>query len=121
MEVFGENLRLVRQSRGFSQENVAEQLGMSASGYAKIERGESDIPLSRLEELAKVFEMTVPQLVSITDKSNIFNIKYNRTSPIANTYSNCNFQQENEELTELLKKTMEALTLLVNSVVQKNK
>jgi transcriptional regulator with XRE-family HTH domain len=114
MEIFGENLRLVRQSRGFSQENVAEQLGMSASGYAKIERGETDIPLSRLEELAKVFDMTVPQLISLTDKSNVFNIKYNRASPIINTNSNHSFQQDNQELTELLKKSLEALTLLVN-------
>lgn len=44
-----EKIRLVRQLKGWSQEDVANKLGMSPNGYGSIERGETDVNLSRLE------------------------------------------------------------------------
>jgi transcriptional regulator with XRE-family HTH domain len=38
---------------------VAEKLDMSVNGYGDIERGETDVNLSRLEQLADLFEMTL--------------------------------------------------------------
>ncbi|MFM7430947.1 MAG: helix-turn-helix domain-containing protein [Flammeovirgaceae bacterium] len=120
MKNFGENIRIVRQAKGYSQENVAELLEMSPSGYAKIERGESDSSVSRIEEIAKVFEVEPAQLISMTDKSFIFNIKKNHSSPIGNIQGGTfHFQNDSEELSTLLKKTLESLTQLVESVVRK--
>jgi transcriptional regulator with XRE-family HTH domain len=121
MKNFGDNIRLVRQAKGYSQENVAELLGMSPSGYAKIERGESDIAVSRIEEIAKIFEVEPAQLVLMNDKSLIFNIKSKHSSsPIGNVQGGTfHFQKDNEELTLLLKKTLESLTQLVEVVVKK--
>ncbi len=120
MKSFGDNIRIVRQAKGYTQENVAELLGMSASGYAKIERGESDITVSRIEEIAKVFEVVPEQLVSKADKSFIFNIKKNHSSPVGNIQGGTfHFQNDSEELTSLLQKTLESLTQLVETVVRK--
>lgn len=56
-----DRIRKLRMDNGFSQENVAHDLGITHSSYSKIERGETDPNLSRLFELAKIFN------VSITD------------------------------------------------------
>ena len=66
-----EKIRLVRQAKGLTQEEVAEKLDMSVNGYGDIERGETDVNLSRLEQLADLFEMTLVQLFGL-DEKNIF-------------------------------------------------
>jgi transcriptional regulator with XRE-family HTH domain len=50
---------------------------MSLSGYAKLERGEVDIPLSRLFRIAEVLEVSVPQILNF-DASQVFNLSLNQ-------------------------------------------
>ncbi len=59
-----EKIQFMRTLRGCSQEEVAEKLAMSSGGYAKMERGETDIPLSRLEQLAQVLGLGLQELFS---------------------------------------------------------
>lgn len=119
MKNFGDNIRIVRQAKGYTQENVAELLGMSSSCYAKIERGESDITVSRIEEIAKVFEVAPAQLVTLSDKSFIFNIKSNHSGPVGNPNSSFHYQIDNEEFTKILKQTLVSLTQLVEAIARK--
>jgi len=64
----GNNIRKLRQARGMSQENVADEIGMGASSYSKIERGETDPNLTRLVDIARVLEVDVVDLLSDHDK-----------------------------------------------------
>jgi transcriptional regulator with XRE-family HTH domain len=50
----GHRIRKVRELRNLTQERVAEQLGMTTSGYSRIERGEVRISIERLEQVANV-------------------------------------------------------------------
>jgi len=63
-----EKLRLVRQLKGWSQEGVANKLGMSPNGYGSIERGETDVNLSRLEQIAVLFEVKLSDLLELNEK-----------------------------------------------------
>ena len=45
-----DKIKYIRQNKGFSQEEIARKLDMSAYGYGGIERVEVDIKLSRLEQ-----------------------------------------------------------------------
>ena len=63
-----EKIRFLRQVKSWTQEDVAEKLGMSANGYGSIERGETDICLSRLEKIADVFGVDLTSLISCRDK-----------------------------------------------------
>jgi transcriptional regulator with XRE-family HTH domain len=54
---FHEKLKFFRQSKGWSQEEMAGKLAMSTNGYGSIERGETDVNLSRLYQIAKLFEL----------------------------------------------------------------
>ena len=42
---------------------MADSLNMSVGGYGKIERGDTDIPLSRLQQIAAVLDTSIINLV----------------------------------------------------------
>jgi transcriptional regulator with XRE-family HTH domain len=67
MNTLGKKIRLLRHQRSWSQEDVAKQLEISIPAFSKIETGITDINLSRLEQIAKLFEMTVVQLLTFND------------------------------------------------------
>ncbi len=66
-----EKIKLVREAKGFTQEQVAEKLQMSKNGYGDIERGATDPKLSKLEKIAEVFNMELSELVDLTDKGTV--------------------------------------------------
>lgn len=81
-----EKIRVMRQQKGWSQEEMAEKLYMSVNGYANIERGETDVKISRLHQIAKVFEMDLLELFNFGEK----NIVYFSGEGFSNNYSNTN-------------------------------
>ena len=52
-----EKIRLQRLQRGFSQENMADLLGLSTTAYGDIERGKTELTLSRLNQIAAVLDL----------------------------------------------------------------
>ena len=60
----GKNIRTLRHQRGWSQEDVANRLGISIPAFSKIETGVTDINLSRLEQIANIFEINVAQILA---------------------------------------------------------
>jgi len=68
-----EKIRFIRQLKGWSQEEMANRLDMSNSGYGSIERGETDVNLSRLQEIAKIFEMELSELLRLNE-GNVFHV-----------------------------------------------
>ena len=64
----GMNIRTLRHQHGWSQEDVADRLGISIPAFSKIETGVTDINLSRLEQIANVFEVSVVYLLAMDIK-----------------------------------------------------
>jgi transcriptional regulator with XRE-family HTH domain len=54
-----EKIKELRKKRDWSQEIVANKLNISLNSYGALERGETDINLSRVEELARIFEVDI--------------------------------------------------------------
>ncbi|QLB39456.1 helix-turn-helix domain-containing protein [Mannheimia pernigra] len=54
---YNKKIRVLREIRQWSQEDMAEKLNMSVNGYAKIERGETKLTLNKLEQIANIFNM----------------------------------------------------------------
>ncbi|MEZ5673021.1 MAG: helix-turn-helix transcriptional regulator [Thiotrichaceae bacterium] len=75
-----EKIKIIRLCRDWSQEEMAAKLGYSPNGYAKIERGETDIKVEKLEKIAEILGIELQQLLNLNDK-NIFNIIDN-SSPL---------------------------------------
>lgn len=57
------NLSGLRKEQKLTQEQMAEKLGMSKNGYAKIERGESRITVEHLQQIAQVFNIDIAELI----------------------------------------------------------
>ena len=66
---------------------MAHALSLSPNGYGKIERDEVDVTLGRLEEVAKVLEIDIFQILTFDEKK-IFNINNNH-----NTYGSIHAEQ----------------------------
>jgi transcriptional regulator with XRE-family HTH domain len=60
---FGQNLRTVRKSKGFSQEHLAYAAGIDRSYVGKMERGEVNLSIEKLYLLAKTIGCSPKDLV----------------------------------------------------------
>ncbi|WP_413667322.1 helix-turn-helix domain-containing protein [Mucilaginibacter sp. Mucisp86] len=61
----GKNIRTLRHQHGWSQEDVANRLGISIPAFSKIETGVTDINLSRLEQIANIFDINVVNILAL--------------------------------------------------------
>ena len=52
-------IRKLRENKDYTQQNMADELGLSHSAYSKIERGQTDPSVGRLTEIAKILEVEV--------------------------------------------------------------
>lgn len=106
-----EQIRTVRECKNWSQEIMAEKLGLTVGGYSKLERGESKMSVDKLIEIAQILEIELSDLFLISGKTPIF-AKNNHCSPIQQQHSNYYYivgdeaieklSQENKHLNELL-------------------
>ena len=71
---FYEKIKFVRSLKGWTQEDMAAKLNISTQAYAKIERGKTDVHYSRLEQIAEVMEIDLPELLGL-DEKNVLNFK----------------------------------------------
>ncbi len=57
----GQRIRKLRESKDFSQENMAVELKLTTSAYSKIERGVTDVQASRLMRIAEILGVHVTE------------------------------------------------------------
>jgi transcriptional regulator with XRE-family HTH domain len=88
-----EKIRLVRQAKGFTQEEFAEKLGLSPNAYGDIERGDSDPKLSKLQKIAEILEMDLSELLDLSDKT-LLNINFNNEGKQRDVYMSSNSEHE---------------------------
>ena len=72
-----DNIKKVRELRNFSQEYVAQELGISQSSYARIESGEVIPKVDRLQRIAEILDVDISFLLNTT---NVFNLVFNATA-----------------------------------------
>lgn len=63
----GNKIKMVRRSRFLTQGNVADDLGLSITGYANIENGKNNIPFNPLCQIAEYFKISLKNLVAWND------------------------------------------------------
>jgi AbrB family looped-hinge helix DNA binding protein len=72
---FAENLTELRKLNNYSQEELAERIGVSRQTLSKYETGESLPDIEKCRQLADVFSVTVDDLISY-EKSDEENMGY---------------------------------------------
>ena len=63
--VFARNLRSARQTRGISQERLAELAGLHRTYVSSVERGQRNISIDNIERLAKALATTAEALLRV--------------------------------------------------------
>ena len=59
---FGKNLRLTRLAKGFTQEQLANELGVEISQISRIERGVINTSVTTLYSISKVLNVDISEL-----------------------------------------------------------
>lgn len=69
---FAEHLMTLRKQRGWSQEELGNQIGVTRQTVSKWEMGQSTPELEKLVELAKLFGMSIDRLVGLEEAEEKF-------------------------------------------------
>jgi transcriptional regulator with XRE-family HTH domain len=64
----GNNIRKVRELKGYSQEYIASAMGISQRQYSRLEKNETELTLSKLISIADILEATPQQLMGFDEK-----------------------------------------------------
>ncbi|RRD90931.1 helix-turn-helix domain-containing protein [Conchiformibius steedae] len=64
-----DKIRFIREQQHITQEEMAEKLNLSASGYSKIERGETKLQFQKLEQIARIFQMNLTDLIGLNERN----------------------------------------------------
>lgn len=96
-----DKIRAMREINQWSQEEMAEKLAMSPTGYAKIEHGKTNITLDKLKQIAQIFNIDLVELITSQERSFFFSIGDNTNN---HNYVGINemVAMENEKLKLLL-------------------
>lgn len=118
----GENIREIREKeKNLKQEDVAKALGITTKAYSNIENNIADITLTRLYELAEIFDVAPEYILNYQEKStftNHFN-NYEGNSGVNIMYQGCNADQV-RTLEKQLKESREKLQVLKTNLRAKN-
>lgn len=64
MEHVGKNIKALRKQKGWNQKRVAEQLEISIPAFSKMETGITDLNMSRVNQIAKLFGIKPTELLA---------------------------------------------------------
>lgn len=111
MKHIGQNIRNLRRMRNWSQRQVVQILGISIAAFSNIERGITDINISRLNAIAKILDVSVSEILTKPDQKHFKMCKdeLNRSMIRLEQY-----EMELLQLKTTLKSLSEELSILTN-------
>lgn len=63
MNIIGNKIRILRETKGLSQDNLATELGITQPSYARLEKADERISITRLMHIAQILKCTVSDLI----------------------------------------------------------
>lgn len=109
-KIVGQRLQLLRMEKNLTQEQMGEQLNLSTSAYCKIEYGETDLTLTRLNKIANILNMSAAELFSKIDGNIYFTNSGSINVGISQGYSN--IHTDSSDLRELIKANSKLIEML---------
>ena len=77
--LIGHKIRLKRADKGYNQDVMALELGISQKAYSKIESGETNLSVERVLQIVKVLEINITDLLCSSDDISIEKISKNQS------------------------------------------
>ncbi|SDC28441.1 helix-turn-helix domain-containing protein [Pedobacter soli] len=66
MKSIGDQIKQCRLALNLSQADAAKKLNISTPAFCKIETGQTDLNISRLQQISKVFKVPITQLLGLS-------------------------------------------------------
>ena len=64
-------IKRIREDQNISRDEMADRLNMSLSGYAKIERGEVELTISRLEQIGRILGYSSTEIIEMGNQNTL--------------------------------------------------
>ncbi len=108
LQKIGQKIRLLRDMRKLSQENMSDALHVSQKTYSNIEKGSADIPISTLYNISEILEISVSNILEFDEENFIKNIFNNGNGNKGVNVMNQNIHNKDFETNTLLLQTLQA-------------
>jgi transcriptional regulator with XRE-family HTH domain len=116
-------IKSIRELKNYTQEYMADQLGITQAGYSKIEKGKADLGYRKLEEIASVFGLSVEGIINFdTQKyfNGLNNVKGNYNGNILiNSDNNFMLKKLYEDKIELLERLLKRTDAELERYIEK--
>ncbi|RKR04784.1 DNA-binding XRE family transcriptional regulator [Flavobacterium sp. 90] len=103
-------IKSIRELKNYTQEYMAEQLGVTQAGYSKIEKGKTILSYVKLVEIARILEVSVEDILSFDGQRYFGNfnkvIGNNNGSILINTENTTTLNVLYEDKIKLLEKLL---------------
>ena len=115
MEKILKKISHLRNSKGLTYENMADELKLTTAAYRKIEIGETKLSVERLFNISNILETPINEFLETENISQNQNNYHNE-----NVYQQKidNFYQENKEITEQLINSKDQLIEILQKEIE---
>ena len=110
----GENVRKIRELKGFSQQNLADEIKVDQKTISRIEKGELSPKFETLVAISKALAVSLSQLLSFNENLIFNNYNQYQQGGNYNAYLNTEIDKVEELYKQLLKEKDEVIALLKN-------
>lgn len=107
-------IKQIRELKNLTQEYVATHLGISTRAYSKIEAGETQLTINRLNEISSVLDVNPMEVLGFDDKQIFNNCKQDGYIGINHINFPEKLIEQYNETIKSLKEQIEILRLLVD-------
>lgn len=86
-QILGENLKRIRQLKGYSRKELADVIGVNVDAIGKYEKGQREPPLEKIIKLATFLDVTIADLTGENpsfERDIIFEYRYKRAIQLTN-------------------------------------
>ncbi len=113
----GEKIRLKRENKGYSREEMAEKLNISRSAYARIERGETNSWINHIDKLSEELDIKLEDLLANSD-NHITTNQDNASAVQNNTHNDTHItiNQISEKIIELYEERLKEKDEIINQL-----
>ena len=115
MEKIIEKITQYRNRKGYTYENMADELELTPAAYRKIETGETKLTVERLFRISAILETPINEFLEM-DKNAFVQNNYSNESVFQQKIEN--FYQENKEITDQLIKAKDQLIEQLQKEIQ---
>jgi transcriptional regulator with XRE-family HTH domain len=114
----GTKIKKLRELKNYTQDYMADQLGISQGAYSRMELGESEVTYGRLEKISEILEVKPEDIITFNE-SMVFNVMHNQTGNglvIQNNLPSSKERELYESQIETLKNEVEFLKSLIKEM-----